>query len=169
MTATDELRKLLDERSVEYEKATFVLDFTAQRSNETSWIYDDCRCEFTEFPAGSTQLVVYRLTPEQAIAATLGGGKLTAEQVRQAVEKHWHDLPTDYDMPEATALPEFSYNWHAIADELNATLGNGTCRRVLFEPTKTLVCSECGCGMPKQLDKYCYLHFCPNCGREVIA
>ena len=55
-----------------------------------------------------------------AIAATLGGGTLTAEQVRETVEKHWHDLPAEYDMPEATALPEYSYDWHAIADELNA-------------------------------------------------
>ena len=50
-------------------------------------------------------------------------GKLTAEQVREIVEKHWHDLPAEYDMPEATALPEYSYDWQAIADELKATLG----------------------------------------------
>ena len=42
-----------------------------------------------------------------------------------------------------------------------------TCKRVLFEPTGVLVCSECGAGMPKQLDKYCYLHYCPNCGARV--
>lgn len=58
-------------------------------------------------------------TPEQAIAATLGSGTLTAEQVRETVEKHWHDLPDEYDMPEATALPEYSYDWQAIADELS--------------------------------------------------
>ena len=41
------------------------------------------------------------------------------------------------------------------------------CERVLYKPTKVLVCSECGAGMPKQLDKYCYLHYCPNCGAKV--
>lgn len=51
-------------------------------------------------------------------------GTLTAEQVRETVEKHWHDLPDEYDMPEATALPEYSYDWQAIADELNAELGS---------------------------------------------
>lgn len=50
---------------------------------------------------------------------------------------------------------------------VEATLGRGTCRRVLYKPTGVLVCSECGAGMPRQLDKYCYLHFCPNCGRRV--
>ena len=52
-------------------------------------------------------------------------GTLTAEQVKrihEVIEKHWHDLPADYDMPEATALSEYSYDWQAIADELNAVL-----------------------------------------------
>ena len=51
---------------------------------------------------------------------------LTVKQVKQiheVIEKHWHDLSADYDMPEATALPEYSYDWQAIADELNVTLG----------------------------------------------
>ena len=38
---------------------------------------------------------------------------------------------------------------------IEATLGRGTCRRVLYKLTNVLVCSECGAGMPKQLDKYC--------------
>ena len=53
-------------------------------------------------------------------------GTLTAEQVmriHEVIEKHWHDLSAEYDMPEATALPEYSYDWQAIADELNAVLG----------------------------------------------
>lgn len=61
----------------------------------------------------------------RAITATLGKNTLTAEQVKQiygVIEKHWHDLPTEYDMPEATALPEYSYDWQAIADELNTEL-----------------------------------------------
>ena len=45
-------------------------------------------------------------------------------------------------------------------------LTNG--KRVLFKPTRVLVCSECGAGMSKQLDKYCYLHYCPNCGARVV-
>ncbi len=52
---------------------------------------------------------------------------------------------------------------------IEATLGRGECRRVLYKPTGVLVCSECGAGIPKQLDKYCFLHYCPNCGRKVRA
>ena len=52
--------------------------------------------------------------------STLSGGKLTADDVRETIDKHWHDLPAEYDMPEATALPEYSYDWQAIVDELNS-------------------------------------------------
>ena len=50
--------------------------------------------------------------------------------------------------------------WNARAER--------TCERVLYKPTGVLVCSECGAGMPKQLDKYCYLNYCPNCGAKVV-
>lgn len=50
---------------------------------------------------------------------------------------------------------------------VEATLGRGTCKRVFYEPTGVYVCSECGCGLSKKLDKYCYLRYCPNCGRAV--
>lgn len=111
MSATDELRKLLDERGVEWrsglEGVTFVGDWCFVE-------YDDGRLAATCEPV---------LTPEHAIVATLGCGTLTAKQVRETVDKHWHDLSADYDMPEATALPEYSYDWQAIADELNKSLG----------------------------------------------
>jgi len=102
-------------------------------------------------------------------------GTLTAEQVRETVEKHWHDLPDEYDMPEATALPEYSYDWQAIADELNAELGSGTCEWVL-EHSGTLYdkwrCSKCGYlfvesrtdqGIKEDFEP----NFCPNCGEAV--
>ena len=50
---------------------------------------------------------------------------------------------------------------------ITATLGAGTCRRVFYEPTGVYVCSECGRGLSKKLDKYCYLRYCPNCGRKI--
>ena len=57
--------------------------------------------------------------------------------------------------------------WGAIVD-WNAR-AERTCERVLYKPTGVFVCSECGAGMPKQLDKYCYLNYCPNCGCRVIG
>ncbi len=59
---------------------------------------------------------------------TQGNKALTAEQVKQLSEimdKHWHNLSEEYGMPEASALPEYSYDWHAIADEFNAMIGAG--------------------------------------------
>lgn len=99
-------------------------------------------------------------------------GKLTAEQVRKTVEKHWHDLPAEYDMPEATALPEYSYNWHAIADELNVTLGGGECK-VVASSTDGLTTNEpkqwfkLSCGHAFKLDGLDAPVACPVCGRKV--
>ena len=121
---TELLRKLLEERGIKWretinhanciftwwESPTFgIVHAMDNEDGETLFMACLNNCDFT---------------PEQAIAATLGGGVLTAEQVRETVEKHWHDLPDEYDIPEATALPEYSYDWQAIADELNAELGS---------------------------------------------
>lgn len=43
-----------------------------------------------------------------------------------------------------------------------------TCQRVLWQPDSLLVCSECGAGMTKALDRYCFLNYCPNCGAKVV-
>ena len=144
----------------------------------------------------------HAFTPEQAIAATLGderlssleekaklqgdyiykllkerdelcGGKLTAEQVRETVEKHWHDLSAEYDMPEATALPEYSYDWQAIADELNAMLGSGTCHmdyideyeRPSGEEDYLCECSECG--SQEWEPAHDLPLYCRKCGKKV--
>ena len=103
MTATDELRRMLDEHGIEYcggEIMTYTED-----------------AEYMPSENNTFDVTLYHLTPAQAV---------------------------------------------------EATLGRGECRRVLYEPTGVLVCSECGAGIPKQLDKYCYLHYCPNCGRKVV-
>ena len=105
-------------------------------------------------------------------------GTLTAEKVRETVEKHWHDLPNEYDMPEATALPEYSYNWQAIADELNAELGSGTCTmsigksRIGDDEIESFVCSICGYetfrqytfGNDGEFVSYPEPNYCPHCG-----
>ena len=116
MTATDELRRMLDERGVGYE--TYIepqTDFEHVKWNFNEHGSADFNLEF-----GEPWLTMYGAIsdPEQAI---------------------------------------------------DATLGRGTCRRVLYKPTGVLVCSECGAGMPRQLDKYCYLHYCPNCGARVVS
>ena len=67
-SATDELRRLLDERGVEWE------DF----DGEPTWAGGDgrmyyARQEFT-FAGLTNEVTVYHLTPAQAIDATLGRG-----------------------------------------------------------------------------------------------
>lgn len=70
---------------------------------------------------------------------------------RRCIDMQMEEIPTEAEAIEA---------WNTRAER--------TCKRVLYKPTGVLVCSECGAGMPKQLDKYCYLHYCPNCGSKVV-
>jgi len=68
MSATDELRRLLDERGVEYDKA----------EDDTTIYYDSDGNRYTynvNRDSGWAQLFGYHMTPEQAIAATLGNGE----------------------------------------------------------------------------------------------
>lgn len=81
-TATERLRALLDERGVEWE------DF----DGEPTWMGSDgrmhyARYEFT-FNGPTDELTVYHLTPEQAIAATLGDSDATGERQRDVEMCH---------------------------------------------------------------------------------
>lgn len=120
-SATEVLRNLLDERNVELvdtgDGSTLI---PAQTATNVAW-------DVNTWPSGKDMgdcLWVqnrHPLTPEQAIAATLGGGKLTAEQVRDAVKR---GATFDYGEIGEYVSRE---NWQAIADELNAMLGGGEC------------------------------------------
>lgn len=63
---------------------------------------------------------------EQAIAATLGGGTLTAEQVRHTMRGRHCKLRMILDV-DGLSIPQVMFDWQAIADELNAALGSGEC------------------------------------------
>lgn len=73
MTPTDELRAMLDERGVDWwaeddpeEPAYYFI---------TKWFANGCEQTYKEIPAiRSKALKAYCVTPEQAIAATLGAG-----------------------------------------------------------------------------------------------
>lgn len=117
-----------------------------------------CECEVRDYLISE-----YAERIEQAIAATLGGGTLTAEQVREAIERH--------------AIPSLGCRWQfinrsyeAIADELNAR-AERTCECVAeyakspFDG-KTMVlhrCSKCHELMRP------HMLYCPNCGARVVA
>lgn len=72
MTATDELRRMLDERGVEYRfsECTKVFDWHFNGANGEG---DACAMEVQ----GGINILARGITPEQAIAATLGAGTCT--------------------------------------------------------------------------------------------
>ena len=79
MTATDELRRMLDERGVEWSN---VRNDGSESNFFTEWQFDgiDGRATATEWSAGNNlSMAIYRwgLTPEQTIDATLGRGTTT--------------------------------------------------------------------------------------------
>lgn len=81
MSATEALRRMLDERGVEW------LDSSDENVLHTTW--NDMSCWFNEFPDGWTAWgMAKRGTPEQAIAATLGRGTCHATS-NPPVPKHW--------------------------------------------------------------------------------
>lgn len=70
MTATDELRRLLDERGVEWRERVW----GGKHSVTTFWHARGVRWHYRENRFGEVRLHADGLTPEQAIDATLGRG-----------------------------------------------------------------------------------------------
>ena len=157
MTATDELRRMLDERGVEWRCGS---------PNKIKWRHDGIDYVATNaWPRNDetrTKVALHSiLTPEQAIAATLGSGMLTAEQVREAWCRH---LRRDclYDPPTP--------DWQAIADELNATLGAGTCHvesSIIDTYEYNRWEYELSCGHTIIWEDSEPPRYCPNCGRRI--
>lgn len=164
MSATEELRRLLDERGVEWS------DASDKNVSHTTW--NDMKCWFIEFQDGWTAWgMSMHGTPEQAIAATLGEVRagssrfeLTAEQVREAIFNG-----SSYASFDGAKYYADGIGMQAIADELNAALGGGECEQVLADcddglmPPFTAHCSKCGTewGFTP--------NFCPECGAKVTG
>lgn len=100
--------------------------------------------------------------------AELCGGTLTAEQVRGVLLLH---LPhREYYSIEQTDA------WQVIADELNATLGSGTCEMKAdgahcMNGVEFYECCSCGeytC-IPTVMGKSEPPNYCPNCGRKIVS
>lgn len=91
MSATDELRRLLDERGVEWESKDVdgISGF-----HDTRWNAYGVRWCYVEFVDNNyTKLKPIRefhCTPEQAVAATLGGGECTMNPIE------WYGYPKVY-------------------------------------------------------------------------
>lgn len=81
MTATDELRKLLDERGVEWEQSQQGGWYT------TEWTGRYGKCNAMEWKPALT-VMMPSLTPEQAVAATLGSER--EKQLELLVKQLWY-------------------------------------------------------------------------------
>lgn len=194
MSATDELRRMLDERGVEYVPNMFGI----------TWGYYSDAHTAAESMEGT--LIVTGLTPEQAIAATLGN-ELPYDELLRCLKNDWHinvswdglrkfwcielteegvrmrdaahstltaeqvrEAIEENSWKEAFMLLEFNESsWQAIADELNAAMGAETCRNIDDDYDSYFECSKCGCHVLCDFygSGYGKPRFCPGCGRKV--
>lgn len=165
--ATEMLRKLLDERGVEYEAYRDIKNrsITKWRTYHGAFVFFAVEKEgklFVETASDTEHSAI--CTPEQAIAATLGSGTLTADDIRDLIERH-------SDAAGGNGRDFHNGAYTAIADELNATLGSGTCELVETdsysndgEIIHVLECSECGETCEHVNGSY---PRCPHCGKAV--
>lgn len=161
MSATDELRHLLDKRGVEWESKDVegVSDF-----HDTRWNAYDVQWCYAEFVGNNyTKLKPsseFHCTPEQAMAATLGS------------EFNPDGLPVGLTISDDSNL----LNWRGENYVRQSALCGGTCEFVDDsdrEPSPPK-CNSCGydpgiyeCAW---LDDGTYEYernYCPNCGRKV--
>lgn len=109
------------------------------------------------------------LTEEGAKLRDATHGTLTAEQVRECAERVYFEGYSDGSVNRGAHIEET--DWQAIADELNAKLGSGTCKLEplsaldvtlnMLDQTEWGACSECGCAVPMDA------RFCNECGKAV--
>lgn len=78
MSATDELRRLLDERGVEHFDGTETTLWGYEPTSESTGVY---RFAADETSGGRMQVRMFNLTPEQAVEATLGSGTCHVERM----------------------------------------------------------------------------------------
>lgn len=168
MTATDELRHMLDERGVEWR------DSSDENVLHTTW--NDMNCWFNEFPDGWTAWgMAMRGTPEQAVAATLG--ETPTPPPPTPPKQPPYDLLIDLMRDEWgidvswDGLRRFWYvglneKGMRMRDERDATLGRGTCKVEYVSDWMGWHCKACDVlwqGLRDQRPR-----FCLNCGAEVV-
>ena len=91
MTATEELRRMLDEQGIEYREYQLnPFEETTAWDLDVSDIRHEVCASFEEFDSGSTLLKFWNCTPEQAVAATLGDTDATP--TRQGDAGTCHDI-----------------------------------------------------------------------------
>ena len=168
MTATDELRKLLDERGVEWTNPNSIL-----RDDMTSWVANGFDYDAFEVPDGTLVLSAAHqddLTPEQAVKATLGPREQPPyDELIEALRRDW-DIEASWDGLRRFWYVGLTDEGVRKRDEREATLGRGTCHEVIVDEYWR------GCGNCGYVWEYMYgigkcmrPNFCPRCGAKVVG
>lgn len=158
MTATDELRKLLDERGVEWSSI----------GGDTAW--EDSRGWTATAEAdsvdGSMVYVTALMTPEQAIEATLGPREQPPyDELIEALRRDW-DIEASWDGLRRFWYVGLTDEGVRKRDEREATLGRGECHDVSGGDPCVFSCSCCETIYNHPEDE-CF-NFCPACGAKVV-
>ena len=122
MIATDELRRLLDERGVEY---TVVHGY-----HEYIWEFGESGIARASAigTRGLVQMIVTGITPAQAIEATLGPREQPPyDELIEALRRDW-DIEASWDGLRRFWYVGLTDEGVRKRDEREATLGRGTCR-----------------------------------------
>ena len=162
-TATDELRRLLDERGVEW-------DYGITGSSTTRFSVNGIDLTFTPMRDGLVCSTI--LTPEQAVAATLGptiGGFLTADGTLHVT---CGKLPEriEVTLPDSRGREVHSARVYEYVrrGECHIDYDHDESENISHSPEDTWVyrCSECDYWF--RYDRGIKPEYCPNCGRKVI-
>lgn len=136
MTATDELCELLDERGVEWTEGIARPELTQVR-------IDGKVVKFHPWQPNTLKVSLFDITPEQAIAATLGSCNCTNDC-------------TNGERTRACNADE-TETWECVCDQIGR-YG----KRVTVH---MMECSECGHAYEHVFGDY---EYCPHCGRRVV-
>lgn len=188
MTATDELRAMLDERGVEYyrhEEGEPLRELKEGTDRATSWRLGKASCTVVECEGGTLDVWIDRATPAQAIEATLGPREQPPyDELIEALRRDW-DIEASWDGLRRFWYVGLTDEGARKRDEREATLGRGTCHNASNVTDKhgqaRFVCSACGAWLDSRMlwnpeypngespfVKDCRLNYCPNCGRRVV-
>lgn len=192
MDDVQEIRRLLDERGVDYD------EYSRNSSHVFEIDYcDACGDYLSEIEIFGACIYATKkyLTPEQAIATTLGGGYVSQDRFDELAEAYDKMADQSARLAEelnamlgggkltAEQVSKATYahsihadcadaDWQAIADELNAALGGGECK-VVASSTDGLTTDEpkqwfrLSCGHAFKLDGLDAPVACPVCGKAV--
>ena len=182
MTATEDLRRMLDEHGVEYEtddvSDSWYEKTTWSSENNLWWTYEVSTIE--KLPYGTLTLLdtgsSNSMTPEQAIAATLGNGeyerKMDALLCRLTNGKFSKTRAYDLDFMESVVREEFETDAAALEaetchlEEVDKDCGTASEYMIDREWCFDAV-YRCSCGYRFGHVAHDRPNFCPNCGCRV--